>query len=82
MMANEWIEDEGASQAALEGAAAESEAAEIRYRLTPLGALALDEAEATPLVAHAEDGYAFAGDGARRRPSLTGACSRERASRH
>ena len=41
-MADDWIDDEGAYQEALEGCV-DGEAGEVRYRLTPLGALALDE---------------------------------------
>lgn len=42
-MANEWIDDEVQYQAALDDAAGDDDAGEIRYGLTPLGALALDE---------------------------------------
>ncbi len=44
-MASEWIDDEAEYQAALEGDAG-AEDGEIRYGLTPLGALALDEGRA------------------------------------
>ena len=41
--ANEWIDDEGAYQEALEGTLVDGDAGEVRYGLTAAGALALDE---------------------------------------